>query len=154
MRRPINHRVKSHAPVVPVPDPDPIMKKLLETEAAILEEDEKLINDENKVLDKEDMMPFIISNEDEIINYIKEKATKETLKSLAPLLEKLEEAVKQQQAYQQAVPAASPANPVAMSYEDQLKKLQEVSKGKIKEKELKIAERMNKLQARFANIRK
>jgi len=104
---------------------------------------------------EEDIMPFIISHEDEIINYIKDKATKETLKSLSPLLEKLEEAVKQQQAFQQSTPvAAASANPVPMSYEEQLKKLQEASKGRIKEKELKIVERMNKLQARFANIRK
>ncbi|NML69275.1 hypothetical protein HHL23_05640 [Chryseobacterium sp. RP-3-3] len=95
-------------------------------------------------------MPFVLSHEDEIINYIKDKATKETLKSLAPLLEKLEEAVKQQEAYQS--PAA--ASPVTMNYDEQLKQLQEASVVKIKDKELKIAERMNKLQIRFANIRK
>jgi hypothetical protein len=134
MRRRINHRLKS-----PVPDPEPIV--VVETEAV-----------ETEVV--KDMMPFVISNEDEIINYIKDKATKETLKSLAPLLEKLEEAVKQQQAYQQAGTVSSAAGPVPVSYEDQLKKLQEASAGRIKEKELKIAERMNKLQARFANMRK
>ncbi|REC79391.1 hypothetical protein DRF60_06080 [Chryseobacterium elymi] len=95
-------------------------------------------------------MPFVLSHEDEIINYIKDKATKETLKSLAPLLEKLEEAVKQQEAYQS--PAI--ASPVTMNYDEQLKKLQEASVVKIKDKELKIAERMNKLQIRFGNIRK
>ncbi|WP_449397435.1 hypothetical protein [Chryseobacterium wanjuense] len=153
MRRPINHRVKPPVPIVP--DPEPIIKELLAAEDAILEEDDQLIDEENKILDQEDVMPFVITHEDEIINYIKDKATKETLKSLAPLLEKLEEAVKQQQAYQQAAPvAATAASPVPMSYEDQLKRLQEASRGKIKEKELKIAERMNKLQARFANIRK
>lgn len=134
MRRRINHRPKSP---VPVPDPEPIV---VEAEAV-----------ESEVV--KDMMPFVISNEDEIINYIKDKATRETLKSLAPLLEKLEEAVKQQQAYQQSGTVSS-AGPVPVSYEDQLKKLQEVSAGRIKEKELKIAERMNKLQARFANMRK
>ncbi|ALR30043.1 MULTISPECIES: hypothetical protein [Chryseobacterium] len=133
MRRRINHRPKSP---VPVPDPEPIV---VEAEAV-----------ESEVV--KDMMPFVISNEDEIINYIKDKATKETLKSLAPLLEKLEEAVKQHQAYQQQ-PAAT-ASPVPMSYEEQLKKLQETSKVKIREKELKITERMNKLQMRFANMRK
>lgn len=133
MRRRINHRPKS-----PVPDPEPIV---VEAEAV-----------ETEVV--KDMMPFVISNEDEIINYIKDKATKETLKSLAPLLEKLEEAVKQQQAYQQAGTVSSAAGPIPVSYEDQLKKLQEASAGRIKEKELKIAERMNKLQARFANMRK
>lgn len=135
MRRRINHRPKSP---VPVPDSEPIV---VETEAV-----------ETEVV--KDMMPFVINNEDEIINYIKDKATKETLKSLAPLLEKLEEAVKQQQAYQQAGTVSSAAGPVPVSYEDQLKKLQEASAGRIKEKELKIAERMNKLQARFANMRK
>ncbi|SFN05004.1 hypothetical protein SAMN05421594_0644 [Chryseobacterium oleae] len=95
-------------------------------------------------------MPFVLSHEDEIINYIKDKATKETLKSLAPLLEKLEEAVKQQEAYQ----SPATAGPVTMNYDDQLKKLQEASVVKIKEKELRIAERMNKLQVRFANMRK
>lgn len=95
-------------------------------------------------------MPVVLSHEDEIISYIKDKATKATLKSLAPLLEKLEEAVKQQEAYQSPATAA----PVTMNYEDQLKKLQETSAMKIKEKELKIAERMNKLQVRFANMKK
>jgi hypothetical protein len=154
MRRPIHQRVKPPVPVVP--DPEPIMKELLAAEDAILEADDELIDEENTILDQEDVMPFVITHEDEIINYIKDKATKETLKSLAPLLEKLEEAVKQQQAYQQATPVAATtaASPIPLSYEDQLKKLQEASKGKIKEKELKIAERMNKLQARFANIRK
>ncbi|CAM3125911.1 hypothetical protein DRF59_18155 [Chryseobacterium flavum] len=135
MRRPINHRARTH-----VPEPKPVVVEVDPVEAEIVEED---------------IMPFIISHEDEIINYIKDKATKETLKSLSPLLEKLEEAVKQQQAFQQSTPvAAASANPVPMSYEEQLKKLQEASKGRIKEKELKIVERMNKLQARFANIRK
>ncbi len=133
MRRRINHRAKSPAPV---PDREPIIVEVEPVEPEVVE----------------DMMPFVISHEDEIINYIKDKATKETLKSLAPLLEKLEEAVKQQQAYQQQ-PAAT-AGPVPMSYEEQLKKLQETSTGKIKEKELKITERMNKLQMRFANLRK
>lgn len=135
MRRRINHRAKSPAPV---PDREPIVVEVEPVEPEVVE----------------DIMPFVISHEDEIINYIKDKATKETLKSLAPLLEKLEEAVKQQQAYQQAGTVSSAAGPVQMSYEDQLKKLQEVSAGRIKEKELKIAERMNKLQARFANLRK
>lgn len=135
MRRRINHRPKSP---VPVPDPEPIVVEAEAVEPEVVK----------------DMMPFVISNEDEIINYIKDKATKETLKSLAPLLEKLEEAVKQQQAYQQAGTVSPAAGPVPVSYEDQLKKLQEVSAGRIKEKELKIAERMNKLQARFANMRK
>ncbi|WP_027386719.1 hypothetical protein [Chryseobacterium gregarium] len=133
MRRRINHRAKSPAPV---PDREPIVVEVEPVEPEVME----------------DIMPFVISHEDEIINYIKDKATKETLKSLAPLLEKLEEAVKQQQAYQQQ-PAAT-AGPVPMSYEEQLKKLQETSTGKIKEKELKITERMNKLQMRFANLRK
>jgi|GEM_PF-3427454 hypothetical protein len=153
MRRPINHRARTPVPNFPVPDPEPIIKELLAAEDAILEEDDTFLEEENEILEKEAVMPFVLSHEDEIINYIKDKATKETLKSLAPLLEKLEEAVKQQQAYQQPVAAAhNPAVP--MSYEEQLKKLQETSKGRIKEKELKITERMNKLQARFANIRK
>jgi hypothetical protein len=135
MRRRINHKPKSP---VPVPDPEPVVVEAEEVESEVVK----------------DIMPFVISNEDEIINYIKDKATKETLKSLAPLLEKLEEAVKQQQAYQQAGAVSPAAGPVPVSYEDQLKKLQEASAGRIKEKELKIAERMNKLQARFANMRK
>ncbi|MFP7655576.1 hypothetical protein [Chryseobacterium proteolyticum] len=143
MRRRINHRSSKPART-PYPAPVPI-----ETEPVEIIESIQTIEPE---IVEEDLMPFVITNEDEIINYIKEKATKETLKSLAPLLEKLEEAVKQQQAYQAAAPATG--NPVAMTYEEQLKKLQEASTGKLKEKELKIAERMTKLQARFANIRK
>lgn len=118
-------------------------------EAAL--EEVPAVKSENKTVGIDiSAMPFVLSHEDEIINYIKDKATKETLKSLAPLLEKLEEAVKQQEAYQS--PAA--ASPVTMNYDEQLKKLQETSVVKIKEKELKIAERMNKLQVRFGNIRK
>jgi hydrogenase maturation factor len=161
MRRPINHRAKSPVKIIPVPipDPDPIIEKLIAVEDAILEEDNQLIDEENKILDpnvvleQEEVMSFVLTHEDEIINYIKDKATKETLKSLAPLLEKLEEAVKQQQAYQQPV-LTSNNSPTPMNYDEQLKKLQETSKNRIKEKELKITERMNKLQARFANIRK
>lgn len=126
MRRRINHRAR---PSVPTP---PIVVEAIEPEVV------------------EDIMPFVLTHEDEIINYIKDKATKETLKSLAPLLEKLEEAVKQQQAYQ----ASSTTTLPTMNYEEQLKKLQETSKEKIKEKEFKVAERMNKLQMRLANMRK
>ncbi|ASW73006.1 hypothetical protein IQ37_09960 [Chryseobacterium piperi] len=141
MRRRIHHRASRPART-PAPDPIPVIMETIETIEPIVEPD----------IVEEDLMPFVISNEDEIINYIKDKATKETLKSLAPLLEKLEEAVKQQQAYQAATPVSG--NPVAMTYEEQLKRLQDTSAGKVKEKELKIAERMVKLQARFANIRK
>ena len=100
----------------------------------------------------EEIMPFVLRHEDEIINYIKDKAVKETMKSLAPLLEKLEEAVKQQEAA--PMPAAAPPPPDApvMNYEEQLKKLQEASTAKVKEKELKIMERMNKLNSRLGNI--
>lgn len=107
---------------------------------------------EPEMVEKE-IMPFVLRHEDEIVNYIKEKAIKETMKSLAPLLEKLEEAVKQQESVptQPAAPAA-PETPV-MNYEEQLKKLQEASSAKVKEKELKIMDRMNKLNARFGNIR-
>lgn len=98
------------------------------------------------------MASIILTNEDEIIQYIKDKATKETMKSLAPLLEKLEEAVKQQQ--QISPPQSSIVNPTMVNYEEQLKSLQEISKEKIKAKELKVAERFNKLQIRLGNMRK
>lgn len=98
------------------------------------------------------MSSIILTNEDEIIQYIKDKATKETMKSLAPLLEKLEEAVKQQQ--QISSPQSSIVNPTMVNYEEQLKSLQEISKEKIKAKELKVAERFNKLQIRMGNMRK
>lgn len=102
---------------------------------------------------EEEVMPFVLRHEDEIIHYIRDKAIKETMKSLTPLLEKLEEAAKQQQAYEASETAPTvPATP-AMNYEEQLKHLQEASKAKVKEKEIKIAERMNKLNARFGNIR-
>ncbi|MBK1897324.1 hypothetical protein [Chryseobacterium paridis] len=146
MRRRIHHRASKPARTS---EQDPIPSIMEPVESVEYIESIETIEPE---IVEEDLMPFVINNEDEIINYIKEKATKETLKSLAPLLEKLEEAVKQQQAYQAAAPVTG--NPVAMSYEEQLQKLQETSRGRIKEKEMKITERMNKLQARFANIRK
>lgn len=94
--------------------------------------------------------PDILSREDEIIQYIKDKATKETLKSLAPLLEKLEEAVKQQQ----QITPSQPSTTSVINYDEQLKNLQEISKEKVKAQEIKVAERLSKLQAKLANIRK
>ncbi|ASK30003.1 hypothetical protein CEY12_07725 [Chryseobacterium sp. T16E-39] len=143
MRRRINHRVSGPART-PAPEPIPEVIEPVEVIESFETIEPEIVEDE--------VLPFVLRHEDEIINYIKDKATKETMKSLAPLLEKLEEAVKQQQAYQAAVPAAG--NPVAMTYEEQLQKLQETSRGRVKEKEMKIAERMSKLQARFANMRK
>ncbi|MDN3692080.1 hypothetical protein QWZ06_07325 [Chryseobacterium tructae] len=101
---------------------------------------------------QEEIMPFVLRHEDEIVNYIKEKAIKETMKSLAPLLEKLEEAVKQQETAPVPV-AATPSELPSMNYEEQLKKLQEASTAKLRQKEIKIVDRMNKLNARFGNIR-
>ncbi|AZA90301.1 Uncharacterised protein [Chryseobacterium nakagawai] len=101
---------------------------------------------------QEEIMPFVLRHEDEIVNYIKEKAIKETMKSLAPLLEKLEEAVKQQEAAPVPV-TATPSELPSMNYEEQLKKLQEASTAKLRQKEIKIVDRMNKLNARFGNIR-
>ncbi|UTX50299.1 hypothetical protein [Chryseobacterium sp. MA9] len=126
MRRRIRKKAPAHKPPVPVTEPEIIEKEI---------------------------MPFVLRHEDEIINYIRDKAIKETMKSLAPLLEKLEEAVKQQEAPQ--AQAATPAqdDPPMMNYEEQLKRLQEASTAKVKEKELKIMDRMNKLNARFGNIR-
>lgn len=95
----------------------------------------------------DNLMPFVVNNEDEIISYIKQKATKETLKSLAPLLKKLEEAVKQLETNN------SPAtiNPqTIVNYDEQLKNVHESTMEKIRAKELKIAERMQKLQGRIA----
>lgn len=103
---------------------------------------------------KEEIMPFVLRHEDEIITYIRDKAIKETMKSLAPLLEKLEEAVKQQETAPVADKTPSSPVPSVMNYEEQLKQLQEASNAKVKEKEIKIMERMNKLNARFGNIRK
>ncbi|AZB10646.1 hypothetical protein EG344_18305 [Chryseobacterium sp. G0162] len=101
---------------------------------------------------QEEIMPFVLRHEDEIVNYIKEKAIKETMKSLAPLLGKLEEAVKQQEAAPAPV-ATTPTEVPSMNYEEQLKKLQEASTAKLRQKEIKIVDRMNKLNARFGNIR-
>ncbi|CAD0220206.1 hypothetical protein [Chryseobacterium sp. JV274] len=108
---------------------------------------------EPEIVEKE-IMPFVLRHEEEIINYIRDKAVKETMKSLGPLLEKLEEAVKQQESpqAQETIPPPQ-ADPPMMNYEEQLKRLQEASTAKVKEKELKIIDRMNKLSARFGNIR-
>lgn len=130
MRRRIKRRTSAPAQI-----PPPVIVKEIEAEVV-----------------EDDIIPFVLKNEEEIINYIKEKATKATLTALSPLLEKLEQAVKEHEAHQSAV-AATP-EPSPMNYEEQLKKLQESSMMKVKEKELKIAERMNKLQVKFANIRK
>lgn len=127
MRRRIRKKAPAHKPPLPVTEPEIIEKEI---------------------------MPFVLRHEDEIITYIRDKAIKETMKSLAPLLEKLEEAVKQQE-IPQVQTAATPAQaePPMMNYEEQLKRLQEASTAKVKEKELKIMDRMNKLSARFGNIR-
>lgn len=120
MRRRIRKKAPAHKPPIPVTEPEIIEKEI---------------------------MPFVLRHEDEIITYIRDKAIKETMKSLAPLLEKLEEAVKQQESPQ------AQADAPMMNYEEQLKRLQEASTAKVKEKELKIMDRMNKLNARFGNIR-
>jgi len=93
-----------------------------------------------------DFMPLVLKEEDEIISYIKDKAVKETLKTLAPLLEKLEEAVKHQQSNNLNASSAT-SN---FDSGDQLKKMQEASKERIKMQELKVAEKVRKLQARIA----
>ncbi|WP_294296566.1 hypothetical protein [uncultured Chryseobacterium sp.] len=103
---------------------------------------------EPQPVEKEEVMPFVISHEEEIIGYIKEKAVKETMSHLSPLLEKLEEAVKQQQANQEA--QATAGGLMISGQEDRLKNLQET----FRKKELRVAERLNQLQARFAGIRK
>ncbi|WP_426479391.1 hypothetical protein ACP3T3_08065 [Chryseobacterium sp. CBSDS_008] len=126
MRRRIRKKAPAPKPPVPVTEPEMVEKEI---------------------------MPFVLRHEDEIVNYIKEKAVKETMKSLAPLLEKLEEAVKQQESVQTQPAATYPPETPVMNYEEQLKKLQEASSAKVKEKELKIMDRMNKLNARFGNIR-
>ncbi|WP_213280165.1 hypothetical protein [Chryseobacterium indologenes] len=126
MRRRIRKKAPAHNPPLPVTDPEIIEKEI---------------------------MPFVLRHEDEIITYIKDKAIKETMKSLAPLLEKLEEAVKQQEIPQVQAATPAQADPPMMNYEEQLKRLQEASTAKVKEKELKIMDRMNKLSARFGNIR-
>jgi len=93
-----------------------------------------------------DFMPLVLKEEDEIISYIKDKAVKETLKTLAPLLEKLEEAVKQQQSNNLPASSSTPNFDSA----EQLKRMQEASKDRIKMQELKVAEKVRKLQARIA----
>ncbi|WP_157761291.1 hypothetical protein [Chryseobacterium camelliae] len=103
-----------------------------------------------EIVEKEEVMPFVISHEEEIINHIKEKAVKETMNHLAPLLEKLEEAVQQQQAVQEAQAASAPGGLIPGSQEDRLKNLQEI----FRKKELKVAERLSQLQARFAGVRR
>ncbi|WP_288442989.1 hypothetical protein [uncultured Chryseobacterium sp.] len=126
MRRKISKKSPAPRPPVPVTEPEMVEKEI---------------------------MPFVLRHEDEIITYIKEKAIKETMKSLAPLLEKLEEAVKQHEAAPVPVASSPPPDAPVMNYEEQLKKLQEASTAKIKEKELKIMERMNKLNTRLGNIK-
>lgn len=125
MRRRIRKKAPAPRPPVPVTEPEMVEKEI---------------------------MPFVLRHEDEIIAYIKEKAIKETMKSLAPLLEKLEEAVKQHDAAPAPVATPPPPETPVMNYEEQLKKLQEASTAKVKEKELKIMERMNKLNSRLGNI--
>ncbi|MFP8894554.1 MULTISPECIES: hypothetical protein [Chryseobacterium] len=125
MRKRIRKKAPAPQPPVPVTEPEMVEKEI---------------------------MPFVLRHEDEIISYIRDKAVKETMKSLAPLLEKLEEAVKQHEAAPAPVAAPPPETPV-MNYEEQLKKLQEASTAKVKEKELKIMERMNKLNTRLGNIK-
>lgn len=126
MRKRIRKKAPAPQPPVPVTEPEMVEKEI---------------------------MPFVLRHEDEIISYIRDKAVKETMKSLAPLLEKLEEAVKQHEAAPVPIAAPPPPETPVMNYEEQLKKLQEASTAKVKEKELKIMERMNKLNTRLGNIK-
>ncbi len=107
------------------------------------------IGEHQVLLEKETVMPFVISHEDEIITYIRDKAVKETLAHLSPLLKKLEEAVKQQQDHQkESREMTLTGGPAPIDRGERLKNLQEA----FRNREIKVAKRLGQLQARFGNI--
>lgn len=81
--------------------------------------------------------------QEKIISEIKEKAIKATMAAIKPLLDKLEEASKQQ-------PNNNTTNIMGLSPEDQIKKMQEAANDKMKMREVKIQEKMKSLQAKIA----
>ncbi|MFY1046120.1 hypothetical protein [Chryseobacterium sp. GP-SGM7] len=107
------------------------------------------VEQQQVLLDKEAVMSFVINHEDEIITYIKDRAVKETLTHLSPLLQKLEEAVQQQQAHKQELQEATNKGGLApIDHAERLKNLQE----SFKNKEIKVAKRLSQIQARFGAL--
>ena len=89
----------------------------------------------------EELAAIVHKNEEEIIADIKNKALKATLQALLPLLDKLEEASKQQ-----AKEAAQ--NPI-INYENQLQRIQANAVEKMKLQEQRVQARMQALQHRI-----
>lgn len=101
------------------------------------------------ILDKEpSITPLALTadQEDEIIENITKKAIKATMTKLKPLLDKLEEAAKQQAQER----AASQNNTTdALSYQEQIQNIQNAAKERIQLQELKISKRMQNLQSKI-----
>ncbi len=92
----------------------------------------------------EELSEIVHKNEEEIIADIKNKALKATLTALQPLLDKLEEASKQQ-----AIESSKNQNPV-LSYENQLERMQATALEKMKIQEQRIEARMKTLHNRMS----
>ena len=96
---------------------------------------------------KDDKTPkeIIKENEATIIESITKKAVKATMEQLQPLLDKLEEASKQLDQERNVT------NNSNLNYEDQLLKMQNIAKDRLKQKELKIAKKVQDLQSKITS---
>lgn len=90
----------------------------------------------------EESIKIDAENEEKMISYIKEKALKAAMSDILPLLEKLQEAALQQ--------SKNAPNTAELSYEDQIKNMQDIAREKVKMREMKVHGKMKNLQARIA----
>ena len=105
------------------------------------------------ILEKEQSLtPFQLSDkqEEELIELLTKKAFKASMDKLKPLLDKLEEAAKQQ-AQERAAMNTNPNTP--LTYQEQIQNLQQTAKEKIQMQELKINKRMQNLQSKIIKRR-
>ncbi|EDP96237.1 hypothetical protein U8527_09005 [Kordia algicida OT-1] len=93
----------------------------------------------------QNLSEVISKNEDEIVEEIKTKAVKATMKAIRPLLDKLEEAAKQQsQEAQQSTNTATP------DFQSQMQMMQAAAREKMKMRELKVQAKMRNFQGKIA----
>ena len=97
-----------------------------------------------KTYKQESVEEVSLEVQEAIIAEIKEKATKATMLAIKPLLEKLEEASKQQSS------SMSRLNNVSLSSEDQIKQMQKTANEKMQMRQMKVQEKTKNLQTKIS----
>ncbi|MFK7796599.1 MAG: hypothetical protein AB8E82_04035 [Aureispira sp.] len=108
--------------------------------------EDNLKNQENPVIAN------TLSDQEKLIEQIKQEAINETMKKLEPLLEKLQQVVSGQQGVEQQAAPVLPTN-LQVSEEEQIKQMQRAADDRVRSLEQKIAKRMQKKQARMSQYK-